>query len=524
MNRIYFGDNLPILKSLPSESIDLIYIDPPFNTGKKQTRKKIKTVRSESGDRKGFKGNTYKTTDLGTKAYQDSFNNYVDGILDSEIEKSYKIIAPEGSINYIENFLKPRLEEAYRVLKSHGSLYFHIDYREVHYCKLLLDRIFGRDSFINEIIWAYDYGGRAKSRWPAKHDNILFYVKDPTKFIFDTSKIDRERYMAPGLVGKKKADLGKLPTDTWWYPYVPGGQKLTDTWWQSIVGTNSKERSGYPTQKPRKVIDRIIKASTFPGNTVLDFFAGSGTVGDSCIELNRNFILIDNNPESLEVMAYRFVGVEDIEWINFDPETYQKKLSNTEKKRIQETRISSSEEDKHNYSADFQMLVASANYLQAKLEEQSDLWKDSPLEWVLELSSARKGKLGRNLIASWCESKGLETNPPIDSNASLLINDHPVAIKFSTLWYNGNYKFQQIRNSGYELVICLGISPRKAHCWVFNREYAKKHATPQHKVAKGSDYWITINPENPPEWVKDYGGTLDQAYLSLNRLLKKSKQ
>jgi site-specific DNA-methyltransferase (adenine-specific) len=522
MNRIYFGDNLPILKSLPSDSVDLIYIDPPFNTGKTQTRTRIKTIQSEAGDRKGFKGNSYHTIEVGTKAYQDTFDDFIDGVLTSEIEKSYETLAPEGSLNYIENFLRPRLEEAYRILRSYGSLYFHIDYREVHYCKLLLDRIFGRDSFINEIIWAYDYGGRAKSRWPAKHDNILFYAKDPTKFIFNTNDIDRERYMAPGLVGKEKAKQGKLPTDTWWYSYIPG-KRLTDTWWQSIVGTNSKERSGYPTQKPIKIIDRIITASSFPGNTVLDFFAGSGTVGDSCLQLKRNFILIDNNQEALEVMADRFAGVEEIEWINFDPKPHQQNLADIEKLRLQGTINIASEEENHNYSPDFQMLVATANYLQIDLEMQSEMWKDSPLEWVLQLSSAKKGKLAKHLIASWCASKGLSTDRPKDRKASLIISDHPVAIKFSTLWNDGNYKFQQIRNSGYELVICLGISPREAHCWVFNREYAIKHATPQHKGTKGSEYWIAIDPGNPPEWVEDYGGTLDQAYKVLNRLISKIK-
>ena len=216
MNRVFFGDNLPILRSMPDESVDLIYIDPPFNTGKTQTLTKIKTVRSESGDRIGFQGNTYKTIRLGTKAYQDSFEDYKEGALTSEVERSYRNLLPHASIHFLEYFLKPRLKEAYRILKPHGGLYFHIDYREVHYCKLLLDQLFGRECFVNEIIWAYDFGGRAKSRWPAKHDNILFYVKDPKNFIFNTNAIDREEYMSPGLVGPEKARRGKLPTDTWW--------------------------------------------------------------------------------------------------------------------------------------------------------------------------------------------------------------------------------------------------------------------------------------------------------------------
>lgn len=277
-HRIYFGDNLPILKTLPSGLVDLIYIDPPFNTGKTQGRTRIKTVRDENGDRKGFQGNAYQTVELGTRRYADTFDDY-------------------------QAFIYPRLEEAYRLLKPEGSLYFHIDYREVHYCKLWLDQIFGRDSFINEIIWAYDYGGKPKSRWPAKHDNILFYARNPEHFTFNVNDIDREPYMAPGLVGAEKAERGKLPTDTWWY---------------SIVGTNSRERNGYPTQKPLGVIDRIIRASSNPGDLVMDFFAGSGTVGESCLKLGRDFILIDNNVEALEVMRKRFAGVEAIEWIH-DP-------------------------------------------------------------------------------------------------------------------------------------------------------------------------------------------------------------
>ena len=185
------------------------------------------------------------------------------------------------------------------ILAPNGSLYFHIDYREVHYCKILLDEIFGRDSFINEIIWAYDYGARTRKRWPAKHDNILWYAKDPKNYIFNYEEIERIPYMAPGLVGEEKAKRGKLPTDTWWH---------------TIVGTNSREKTGYPTQKPVGIIRRIIQASSNPGDTVLDFFAGSGTIGAVCLELGRRFILVDNNPQAIEVMKKRFEGVQDIEW------------------------------------------------------------------------------------------------------------------------------------------------------------------------------------------------------------------
>jgi len=281
-NQIYYGDNLPILESLPSELVDLIYIDPPFNTGKTQKREQIKTEQVEDGegDRVGFQGKSYRTTTIARRGYADNFDDFL-------------------------GFLEPRLVEAHRLLKPHGSLYFHIDYREVHYCKVLLDGIFGRKSFLNEIIWAYDYGGRTTKKWPPKHDNILWYAKDPENYIFNTDAIERIPYMAPGLVGKEKAARGKLPTDTWWH---------------TIVGTNSFEKTGYPTQKPLGVINRIVEASSNPGDLVMDFFAGSGTVGESCINMGRHFILIDNNPQALQVMARRFAGVDDIEWIGYDPD------------------------------------------------------------------------------------------------------------------------------------------------------------------------------------------------------------
>jgi site-specific DNA-methyltransferase (adenine-specific) len=274
-NRVYFGDNLPVLKSLPDASIDLIYIDPPFNTGKTQARTQIRTERSENGDRTGFGGRRYETVKIGSKGYADIFDDYL-------------------------SFLEPRLDEAYRLLKPTGSLYFHIDYREVHYCKILLDAIFGRECFLNEIIWAYDYGGRSKDRWPAKHDNILLYVKDPEHYTFNRDAVDRIPYMAPGLVGEEKAALGKLPTDTWWHTIVP---------------TNGKEKTGYPTQKPLGILRRIVSASSNPGDVVLDFFAGSGTTGAACLESGRQFVLVDNNPQSIEVMKKRFADMVDVEWI-----------------------------------------------------------------------------------------------------------------------------------------------------------------------------------------------------------------
>jgi site-specific DNA-methyltransferase (adenine-specific) len=262
---IIHSDNLKYLQSLTPSSIDLVYIDPPFNTGKKQTRTQLKTVESASGDRIGFGGKRYSTEKLLTTGYQDKFDDFL-------------------------GFLEPRLVEAYRVLKPTGSLFFHIDYREVHYCKILLDQIFGRESFKNEIVWAYDYGARSKTKWPAKHDNILWYAKDPDNYTFNLEECDRIEYMAPELVGPEKAARGKLPTDVWWH---------------TIVSPTGKEKTGYATQKPIGLLERIVKVHSNPGELLLDFFAGSGTFGAAAKRHGREFILVDENPQAIAIMESR---------------------------------------------------------------------------------------------------------------------------------------------------------------------------------------------------------------------------
>lgn len=279
-NIIYKGDNLAVLNNIPSEYVDLIYIDPPFNTGHTQSRTRLKTSRNPEGDRVGFQGYRYKTEVGETTSFEDSFMEYLE-------------------------WLSPRLREAYRVLKPTGTLYFHIDYREVHYCKLLLDEIFGRDCFLNEIIWAYDYGAKSKSRWPAKHDNILVYVKDKKKYTFNTDAIDRIPYMAPNLVGPEKAARGKLPTDVWWQTIVPPG---------------GKESTGYVTQKPETILKRIISTSSNPGDLILDFFAGSGTTAKVALDLERYFIVVDNNDQAIEVMKQRLASPK-VSYIDYYPVT-----------------------------------------------------------------------------------------------------------------------------------------------------------------------------------------------------------
>lgn len=273
--RVVHGDGLEVLREIASDSIDLIYVDPPFNTGRVQRRDRLKTTRSVEGegDRTGFAGRRYRTERVSTDAgFNDAFDDYL-------------------------AFLEPRLREAHRVLKPTGSLYLHIDYREVHYVKVLLDEIFGRESFINEIIWAYDYGARTTKRWPAKHDNILFFAKDPSLYHFDMSEVDRIPYMAPALVGPEKTALGKLPTDTWWH---------------TIVSPTGKEKLGYPTQKPIGILRRIVKVSAPKGGVVLDFFAGSGTTGAAALEHDCSFVLVDESEAAIDTMKRRFASRGDV--------------------------------------------------------------------------------------------------------------------------------------------------------------------------------------------------------------------
>jgi site-specific DNA-methyltransferase (adenine-specific) len=264
-DEIVLGDNLEILPGFADGSFQLIYIDPPFNTGGEQRRLTLATVPDEDGDRVGFKGERYRTRLLNESSYRDEFDDYL-------------------------GFLEPRLREARRLLAASGTFYFHIDCREAHYCKLLLDEIFGRECFLNEIVWAYDYGARARRRWPAKHDTIFVYVRDPDRYWFDSEAVDREPYMAPGLVTAEKAARGKLPTDVWWH---------------TIVSPTGKEKTGYPNQKPLGVLRRIVQASSRPGDWCLDCFAGSGTLGVAAAELGRRYVLVDENPEAVAVMRAR---------------------------------------------------------------------------------------------------------------------------------------------------------------------------------------------------------------------------
>ncbi len=271
---LILGDNLPALAALPRGAFDLVYLDPPFNTGRAQTRATLAVARDEAADgarsglRTGFGGRRYRSTLLQRLSYEDAFGDYLE-------------------------FLEPRLRAARGLLADHGTLYFHIDYREAHYCKLLLDEVFGREAFLNELIWAYDYGAKPRRRWPAKHDTILVYARVPGRHHFDADAVEREPYMAPGLVGPDKAARGKRPTDVWFHTIVP---------------TNGREKTGYPTQKPEGVLRRIVSASSRPGGWCLDPFAGSGTLGAVCRQLGRRFVLVDSSPVAHAVMRERLAA------------------------------------------------------------------------------------------------------------------------------------------------------------------------------------------------------------------------
>ncbi|KNC20059.1 DNA methyltransferase [Arthrobacter sp. RIT-PI-e] len=266
-NLVVHADNAEYLATLPDGAFTMIYVDPPFNTGRVQRRQQTSMVRAAEGegDRVGFKGMSYSTVKGVLASYDDAFEDYWD-------------------------FLAPRLAEAWRLLADDGTLYLHLDYREVHYAKVMLDALFGRECFLNEIIWAYDYGARSRKKWPAKHDNILVYVKDPARYYFNSDEVDREPYMAPGLVTAEKAALGKLPTDVWWH---------------TIVSPTGREKTGYPTQKPEGLLRRTVAASSRQGDWVLDFFAGSGTLGAVAAKLGRRFVCVDSNPQAVDVMRLR---------------------------------------------------------------------------------------------------------------------------------------------------------------------------------------------------------------------------
>ena len=269
MRKIILGDNADVLPTLPEKFARLIYVDPPFNTGRPQRRDRIRVTATDGeGERSGFGGRRYEVEKIESDFYDDDFEDF-------------------------EGFLLPRIQAGLRCLTDDGSLFVHLDAREVHYVKVALDKMLGRESFMNEIIWAYDYGGRPRNRWPSKHDTILWYAVDPDNYVFNFDEMDRIPYMAPGLVSSEKAERGKTPTDVWWHTIVP---------------TNGREKTGYPTQKPLGILNRVVKVHSRPGDVVLDFFGGSGTTGEAAARHDRGFVLVDKSPEAVAIAARRLAS------------------------------------------------------------------------------------------------------------------------------------------------------------------------------------------------------------------------
>ncbi len=266
---VFLADNLEVLEALSDGCVDLIYVDPPFGT---RQRQRLASIRTGAGERTrvGFGGRTYRWETVSTHEYRDDLD------LDAYLA-----------------FLAPRFVAMRRVLAEHGSIYVHLDHHAVHHVRLLLDEVFGSERFLNEIIWAYDYGGRGRDRWPRKHDNILWYARGE-RWIFNREAVDRLPYLAPGLVTPEKAARGKLPTDVWWMTIVP---------------TSGRERTGYPTQKPLRLLQRIVLASSRPGDLVADFFGGSGTAAVAAKALGRRHLSVDTNPEAIRITEARLAAL-----------------------------------------------------------------------------------------------------------------------------------------------------------------------------------------------------------------------
>jgi len=466
-NQILLGDNLPHLRRMADESAALIYIDPPFNTGKTQARKRIRATAVEDaapadqGDRTGFGGRRYQTEVVGDAGgYADSFPDYL-------------------------GFLRPRLVEAHRILTANGSLFFHIDWRESARCRLLLEEIFGGPRHcINEIIWVYDFGARSRSRWSPKHDNIYWFAKDPDNYIFNDDQIDRIPYMTPDLVGGEKAAQGKPPTDSWW---------------QTIVPTNGREKTGYPTQKPLAILDRIVRVHSNIHDTVLDFFAGSGTTGEAALRNDRRFVLIDENPEAVRVTKKRLN-----EWRKQN--VWSKPMQNKEYEQVKR--------------------IVGDLYSQHPADTRWKNWQNSPFEWIENAMPASKGKLGKAIVKGFLTDNGFEVRLCRASGADLVVDGVKVRVKSSTLWESGIYNFQQIREEDYEILFCLGISPHSVHAWAVSKsDIVWSDMKHQHGGSKGSSaqkntWWIQCRPQGSSlSWMHPKSGNLTRVCSELRKML-----
>jgi DNA modification methylase len=259
-DRLILGDNLDVLASLPDGSVDLIYIDPPFGTG---------TIR---------------------RGGHDSSHRYRD--------------VPGDPSRYVA-WLHERLAQSRRVLSSHGSLFVHLDYRTVHYVKVELDTIFGRDRFINELIWCYSVGGKSRRSFGRKHDTILWYSRTAEYAFFpDAVKVPRKSGSHMRVVQTEDGELVQEKTDrksgkVYRYPLSAG--KVPEDWWTDIeiLNRGDAERTGWPTQKPERLLERIIQSTTTPGALVADWFCGSGTTGVVAQRLDRRFVLVDRESHAI---------------------------------------------------------------------------------------------------------------------------------------------------------------------------------------------------------------------------------
>jgi site-specific DNA-methyltransferase (adenine-specific) len=250
---------LTLLNCLPDESIDAIYIDPPFNTG---------VVRTDLRDR--------------AISYQDN-------------------LLPEDWIC----FIKDVVFHCHRVLKSYGSMYLHLDWRGVHEAKLFaMDVVFGRKNQLGEIIWSFDWGCRQKNCFAKKHDTILHYAKEKNVNRFNSDKLDRVPYKAPELQMYRAKRLGKNDGTA----RIAAGKPVTDVFTDiNVLGTSSHERAlnSYPTMKPSKLLTRLLAPVVIPGSIVLDPFCGSGTIVEAAHTLNCSFIAGDINPQAALIASRR---------------------------------------------------------------------------------------------------------------------------------------------------------------------------------------------------------------------------
>ena len=454
--KILHGDNLPLLRKMQTESVSLIYIDPPFNTGKTQQRTRIQTILDDDGDRTGFGGRRYRTTKLQQSGYNDRFDDYL-------------------------GFLRPRLIEAHRILAANGSLFFHIDWRESARCRLLLEEIFGgAQHCINEIIWVYDFGARSKKRWSAKHDNIYWFAKNPQDYIYNYDAVDLIEYMSPGLVGKEKSEHGKRPTDAWW---------------NTIVPTNGGEKTGYPTQKPLAILNRIVRVHSNQNDTVLDFFAGSGTTGVAAQQADRKFILMDENREAVDVMKKRLT----------------QKRSLPQKKAV----------------GQHARMLEIFNHFRPLYRPDVLYTASRPFVWIHDgLSPARKGAIGKKIVREFLNQNGFSIDSYKWRGADFTVNGHKATVKLSSLWSNGAYKFQQIRDDDYELLFCLGISTATVNIWVISKsEIVWDDLPPQHGGKQAHDtWWFPCAPSKARyTWMYPQNGDPSAICRHLRRILSESR-